>query len=323
MQHRTDAEPISAPSDAPPRGAGLRIGLATVAEGWEEDDDAPALVDALERQGAWAGPASWDDPGVDWSSFDLVVVRSTWDYAQRPEAFVAWARRVAEVTTLLNPPEVLAWNVDKHHLAALAARGCPVVPTTFVEPGEDPAAIRDLPPGELFVKPAVSAGSKDTARHQADRREDAVEHARALVAAGRTAMVQPYLASVDRVGETGMVHLDGELSHAFRKGPLLTPGGQPVEGLFAREEIEPRTPADDEVALAEQVLAAACAELGVDRLAYARVDVLRDDGDRPVLLELELTEPSFFLDTDPGAADRAARCFAEHARRARAAREGR
>lgn len=300
-----------------------RIALATVAQGWAEDDDAPALVAALEAAGAWAGPAEWDDPAVDWAAFDLVVVRSTWDYAERPDEFVAWAHRVGSLTTLINPPAVLEWNIDKRYLGALAARGCRVVPTAFVGPGEDPApVVEGMPPGEVVVKPTISAGSKDTVRHPAERRDDAVAHARSLLAAGRSVMVQPYLPAVDRVGETGMVYLDGELSHAFRKGPLLTPGGEPVEGLFAREEIEPRAAAADERAVAEDVLAAAVAELGVDRLAYARVDLLRDADDRPVLLELELTEPSFFLETDPGAAARAAECFVAHARRAKAARSG-
>jgi len=127
---------------------------------------------------------------------------------------------------------------------------------------------------------------------------------------------------VDRDGETGLVLFDGELSHAFRKGPLLTPGGEAPEGLFAREEISPRRPDPDEVEVARQVHATACRLLGVEALAYARVDLLRDDAGRPVLLELELTEPSFFLGTDPGAAARAAACFTRHARRARAARGG-
>lgn len=119
-------------------------------------------------------------------------------------------------------------------------------------------------------------------------------------------MLQPYLDAVDERGETGMVFLAGTLSHAFCKGPLLLDGPADVDGLFAVEQISPRTPTVAETDLARVVLEATARLTGVDRLLYARVDTLVDGRGDPVLLELELTEPSFFLAQDPGAAERAA-----------------
>src|SRR5690606_30830165 len=153
-------------------------------------------------------------------------------------------------------------------------------------------------------------GSKDTLRHPGAGSGTALAHARSLLDAGRAVRVQPYLAAVDRDGETGLVLFDGELSDAVRKGPLHTRGGEAPEGLLAGGEISPRRPEPDEVEVAQQVQATACRLLGVEALAYARVDLLRDDAGPPVLLELELTEPSFFRGTDPDAAARAAACFA-------------
>jgi hypothetical protein len=294
-----------------------RIALATVDRGWAEDDDAPALLHALDDAGADAGPASWDDASIDWATFDLVVIRSTWDYAERPAEFLAWTERVGSVTTLANPCHVVRWNIDKHHLGELAELGCRVVPTTYLEPDAgrsdvDRALERD---GDVVVKPTISAGSRDTARYRPADIGAARDHVGSLLGAGRSVMVQPYLDAVDTSGETGMVFFDGDHSHTFRKGPLLRPGASPVDGLFAPEEIAPRAPTADELALAGDVLAATTRILGVRRLPYARVDVIRDGEDRATLLELELTEPSFFLATDPLAPGRAARAFTALARR--------
>jgi glutathione synthase/RimK-type ligase-like ATP-grasp enzyme len=291
------------------------VGLATAADVWRDDTDAAPTAAALERAGVRTEPLVWDDPSVDWAAWDLVVVRSTWDYVPRRDEFLAWAERVQAATDLANPASVLRWNTDKHYLRDLAATGVPVVPTTFLDAGvatphdvDDAVASR----GEVVVKPAVSAGSKDTVRHAAGDREAAAAHARALLDAGRDVMVQPYLAAVDDVGETGLVHFDGVLSHAFRKGPLLAVGGGPVTGLYAEESISPRTASAAERAVAGAVLAAASRLLGVD-LLYARVDLLDGPDGSPVLLELELCEPSFFLATDPAAADRFAAAAARRA----------
>jgi O-ureido-D-serine cyclo-ligase len=312
---------MHAPHDRP-AGAEPSVAVAAVAEGWEADEDAPLLLRALEAEGMRAEPAMWDDPTVAWDAFDLVVIRSTWDYAQRPREFVDWARRVEQVTRLANPAAVVEWNIDKHYLGQLAAAGVHAVPTTYLEPGAGPEeverAVRGA--GELVVKPTISAGSKDTTRHAADDLDAAAANATALLRAGRPVMVQPYLDSVDRDGETGMVFFDGELSHAFCKGQLLHRGAAPADGLFAPERISARVPDPDELALASSVLDAASQLLGVERVLYARVDAIRDPDGRPTLLELELVEPSFFLDTDDGAATRAARAIGAAARAARAGR---
>jgi hypothetical protein len=293
-----------------------RIALATATEAWHRDEDAPALVDALAARGAQVTAAVWDDPAVDWSGFDLVVVRSTWDYTSRRREFLDWARHVESVSRLENPAAVLEWNTDKRYLADLAAAGVPVVPTTFLLAGDDTAQDRAVDPfalvglggtGEdVVVKPTVSAGSKDTERHPAGAVEAAAAHARSLLAAGRDVMVQPYIASVDEHGETGMVFFSGELSHGFRKGPMLRNGAADVDGLFAEEQIGPRRPRAEEIELARQVLDAIAAHTGTGPLLYARVDVLGGPGAAPVLLEAELTEPSWFLDQADGAAGRAA-----------------
>lgn len=285
-----------------------RIALATSVGAWELDEDAPLLLRSLLDSGAEAVPAVWDDPSVDWSSFSLVVVRSTWDYTGRLEEFLAWAERVESITRLRNSTAVLEWNTDKRYLGDLAARGLAVVPTAYVlaDRPRDPGALDWLEGVESFVvKPTVSAGSKDTARYWHRDRETATDHVDRLLSEGRDVMLQPYVPSVDTLGETGLVHLGGEFSHAFRKGPLLLDGPADVDGLFAVEQIDPRTATTAELELAEAVLSATAELTGDADLLYARIDLLTQDDGSPLLLEVELTEPSWFLEQAPGATDRA------------------
>lgn len=272
-----------------------RIAIATAAEFPHLDEDGPSLLGALADRGLPAEPAVWTDPDVDWSAYDLVVVRCTWDYQDRHAEFLRWAGQVADVTRLANSPEVLAWNTDKTYLRALQGTGLPVVPTDWFEPG-DVFVVPEI--GEYVVKPAVSAGSRDTNRyHAGDHDELAVAHVGGLLAAGRTVMVQPYLGQVDTYGETALFFFGGVFSHAIRKGPLLTLAMEPVAGAYKEETVEPREPLPAEREAAEQLLDALSqvAPAGRDDLLYARVDLVPAADGTPTLLELELTEPSMFL----------------------------
>jgi hypothetical protein len=275
-----------------------RAALATAAEFPALDEDGPALLAALANQGVDAEPAVWTDGGVDWSAYDLVVVRSTWDYHLRRDEFLAWASSVARDTRLLNPVDVLAWNTDKTYLRTLHEAGLPVVPTQWLSPGDTFAVPAFDGSGEYVVKPAVSAGSKDTNRYRVGEHDDiAGVHARELLDAGRTVMVQPYLDAVDTAGETALLYLGDTYSHAIRKGPLLTTAMEPVLGAYKEETIEVREPTTAERQTAEQVLDALAdvAPAARSDLLYSRVDLVPGPDGAPVLLELELTEPSMFL----------------------------
>jgi hypothetical protein len=277
--------------------------LASCAAALGRDEDEPLLLAALADAGVTAGVADWADPAVDWAAAGAVVVRSTWDYASRRDEFLAWAHGVEKVSRLFNPADVLAWNTDKRYLAGLADAGIPVVPTAWATSVDElPAALGGW--ADLVVKPTVSAGARDTARFRPDERDGAARLAARILASGRPVMVQPYLARLDDEGETGLVYLDGRYSHAFRKGALLA--GEPLgPGLYAEEEITPREATAAQRAVGDAVLAATADRTGGAPL-YARVDLVPGAGGEPVLIELELTEPSLFLTTDAGAAARVA-----------------
>jgi glutathione synthase/RimK-type ligase-like ATP-grasp enzyme len=270
-----------------------RVALATCSYFPDGDQDDAGLPDAI---GGDVDFAVWDDQAVDWGSYDLVVIRSTWDYQGRRDDFLAWAAGIGD--RLINPYDVIAWNTDKRYLRELAGAGLPVVATTLVEPSEafgPPAGVDDY-----VVKPTVSAGSRDTARFTAEPADAAraADLVAAIHATGRTAMVQPYVASVDARGETAILFFDGAFSHAIHKGPLLEHGVDPTTEVFLAETIEPREASAAERAVAERVLAHATARFGT--LAYARIDLVEDEAGAPMLLELELTEPSLFFGGDAG-----------------------
>jgi O-ureido-D-serine cyclo-ligase len=261
--------------------------------------------------GVVAEVRAWDDRTVAWSRYDVVLLRSAWDYSTRLKEFLRWCEATARMTLLLNPLSVVRWNTDKHYLAQLESAGIAIVPSAFIEPGDDPAtaiaaflaAHADV--ADIVIKPAVGAGSRDARRHRRDAVTTMHAHAQYLLDASRSVLLQPYLPLVDSAGETALMYFDGIYSHAIRKGPLLRPDEDATRALFAAEHIQPRTPDADERALADRVIATL--PLLVDAefpLAYARVDLIRAADGTPCVLELELAEPSLFLATDDGAAQR-------------------
>jgi glutathione synthase/RimK-type ligase-like ATP-grasp enzyme len=270
-----------------------RVALATCAEFPQLADDEPMLLDELRARGVDAEPAVWDDPAVDWDRYALVVIRCTWDYSWRREEFLAWAEAVPR---LLNTADVVRWNTDKRYLTTLPG----AVATEFV----DRAAAWRPPDGEFVVKPTISSGSRHTARYGPGDEEQASAHVRELMAAGRTVMVQPYLDAVDEHGETALLFLGGEYSHAIRKGQMLRPGHRPSTELFLPEQITARTPDQAELTLADRILDGL--PWPRSALLYARIDLIPGADGRPRLVELELTEPSLYFSFGEGSARRLA-----------------
>ncbi|MCT7354296.1 hypothetical protein N4P33_19380 [Streptomyces sp. 15-116A] len=272
-----------------------RIALVTCRPGPEvaEDRDLPGLVRALEAAGAEAAAVVWDQEGVDWGRFDLAVIRSTWDYSWRAAEFTAWAERCGQATRLANPADVVRWNADKRYLGELAEAGVPVVDTRYVAAGEP----LDLPAdGEFVVKPTSGAGARFAARYTPDEHDTAVRQLRRMHAEGFTAMVQPYVRSIDTAGERALQFFGGSLLHASRKGPVLAPGTAYDARKVAHPGLTSWTPTDAELAVAERALAAVP---GAPELLYARVDLVDGDDGQPRVMELELVEPNLFLSLHP------------------------
>ncbi|MGV0742626.1 ATP-grasp domain-containing protein [Mycolicibacterium sp. XJ870] len=276
-------------------------GCAALPEGDGDDD---GLLTALRNRGLHASWLPWDDPAT--LDADLVVLRATWDYTDRLDGFLTWTR---SVRNLLNAPELVDWNTDKRYLDDLRRLGVPVVPTRYFEVDEP---VR-VPAGEVVVKPAVGAGSTGAQRFV--DATAAAAHAAGLQAQGKAVLVQPYDPRIAD-GETALVFLRGEESHAFTKGPMLPPPGDTAAfdetGTYAEESLSPADP-DDEVWRVGRLAVWAVTRLfdiEPDELLYARVDVIGGPDD-PRLLELELVEPSLgFRQLGEPAREHAERQFA-------------
>lgn len=261
----------------------------------------------------------WSDPEVTWGDYELVVVRSTWDYLEHLDDFTAWLAQVDALGHLHNPAPVILWNLDKRYLLHLAANGVPVIPTTVCSTRQEVEEALGGIEGEVVVKPVVSAGSRLTGRF-AIGDPAATRLAHEILDEGTPVFVQPAVGSVATEGEVSTLVFGGELSHSVRKGPLLALGGGLVGGTYS-ERLAPEqlTPSQRDVV---DAAAAAVTRLVVDRFAvdepllYARIDVVTLDDGTDVVLEVEMAEPAFFLEMEPAAADRFAELLVRRLRNA-------
>ncbi len=269
------------------------VALATCVNLPEPDPDETLLLRALAQAGVGAELLPWDDPWRDASAYDLCVLRSTWNYPERPEAFEQWIERLNGATRLLNPISVLRWNLHKSYLRELEQRGVRIPPTAWPHRGEPAsfAAIIDQTGWtDVVIKPCVSAASFQTRRFSADQAQEAQAFLEAI-SRRRDVMVQQYMAGFDDGGERALVWIDGAWTHAVRKSPRFADADERVSEAL---EIT-----DEERAFAETALSA----LDED-LLYARADMIRDAEGSLYLSELELIEPSLFLAQCPEALER-------------------
>jgi glutathione synthase/RimK-type ligase-like ATP-grasp enzyme len=279
--------------------------LATASAIRKEDFDAAPLLQALARRGVDAKVLAWDQPGdqAGFAQARACVLRSTWNYVQKYDAFLPWIDWCAQVTGLWNPAPIVRWNSHKQYLLELESRGLPVVPTVLVRRGDESAAplARAFDQwGALVIKPAISAGSLGTIRVDTGDRAAGQAHLDSLLP-GRDMLIQRYEPSVNDHGERSLVWIDGALCHAIRKNPRFAGQDERVSNLAVPI-------ADDERALATRVLAAV-----PQGLLYARIDLVRDPEGQPQVMEVELIEPSLFFAQHPASADRMAAAIADRA----------
>lgn len=280
-----------------------------ISRGYEDfGGEAALILPALAAVGVQAEPVVWDDPSVAWGEFDGVVVRATWTYTARVEAFVDWVDRIAAVVPLANPAAVIRWNSDKRYLGDLSEAGVATIPTTYLRAGSG-VRLTDLEVfdawPELVVKPTVSAGARQSGRFGLDDLEAAQALVDTIHGLGSDVMLQPYLAAVDVEGETDLLVFGDQISHAVAKGGVLAlgAGAAPDERLAVDQWHRPTPMTDELIAFAREVLAAVP---GRPSLVQARVDSVVDQEGTRRLMELELIEPYLFLSAAPDPAIAAA-----------------
>lgn len=269
-------------------------------EGYVCDDD--VAIPECAKLGIHVDTVSWR-ADVDWSGYDAVIVRSTWDYQRHAEAFLAKLEHIDAATRLANPVGLMRWNLDKRYLRELEDRGVPIVPTTFGEGLTASALDARLAEadGECVIKPTVSAGAERTFRVAPDA-DAAYRNEIAHAHADSAWMWQPFLQQVVDPGEYSVFYFSGACSHAIIKTPksgdfrVQEEWGGDIRLIDAPEAMR---------AAAARVLAAVDADT-----LYARVDLVDDGAGDYWLIELELIEPSLYLRKDPAAPARLAGAIA-------------
>lgn len=268
-----------------------KVGLVTCLEIPEPDPDEEIQLQSVRDAGADAQLIAWDDSTVDWSSFDVIVLRSCWDYPWREQEFRNWLQIADRATRVVNPVEVISWNLHKGYLLDLQQAGVPVVPTRLLEAGSGEESLEKILVEQgwdrYVIKPAISAGSWLTALFQ----EGDLLAAKRFVAEQaqqRDFLVQPYIESVESAGERANVYLDGNFSHCVIKSPRFTGDDEQVGEA---QEVLP-----EDILVGEQAL-----RCSPGPVLYGRVDTVRDVDGKSMVAELELIEPTLFLQQHPPA----------------------
>jgi len=285
----------------------LKFAFVTDKQSIDIDFDMPLLLDAAKEMSLYVDVCEWDDASIDWSRYTCIVLRSPWDYTNRLEKFLEWSRHISDVSRLVNPLNVVEWNVDKRYLQDLSSQGVFVVPTQSFPCSLNPYTVLESFFAEkpdilhFVIKPTIGAYSKDVKCFASDNRSEAISHIQTLFLNGQNVMIQPYLASIDTAGETDLILLNGKYSHAIRKKALLDKDGTVNTPRFEFRSL--RQAKSDEIQVADNAVRSVSKILQLEKsLLYARVDMVREQSGRPIVLELEITEPSLSMPFFPQSA---------------------
>jgi glutathione synthase/RimK-type ligase-like ATP-grasp enzyme len=258
---------------------------------------------ALERRGLKVRRINWDHPDVDWSNTRYILFRSTWDYFERFPEFEPWLQDVKGKTSMLNPYKLIRWNLDKHYLLELAAKGIPVPPTRFMEKGEQKTLtelVLETDWSEIILKPVVSGAARHTYRFKPGKSDRYEEIFQKLIL-DEAMMIQEFQHQVLEKGEVSFVVIGGKFTHAVLKKAKR--GDFRVQDDFGGS-LHPYKPSIEEITFAEQVVSSC------DKQAlYARVDAIWDNQNQLALSELELIEPELWFRFNPDAAEKLAETF--------------
>ena len=281
----------------------VQLAIATSAAYPTIQPDDAHLAASLAALGIEPQVCVWNDPGVDWARHDAVLVRTIWDYFEHYDAFLAWLDRLEQAgVPVINPVALMRWNSDKRYLLQLESLGVPTIPTRLASREALHGALAAFQGRDVVVKPVVSGGAWRTVRGAVGDR--AFEHAVSELPSGDY-LLQPFVQAIVDDGEWSLLFFGGEFSHAIVKRPAA--GDYRVQEQYGgrTHAVEP----DAATLTAARHALATCAALGLGDAEYARVDGVVV-GDRFLLMELELIEPSLFLAGRPAAAERLARTIA-------------
>ena len=279
----------------------MRVALITGAEMAKPDPESHLLIHELGLLGITSELISWR-ASLDWSLFDLVVIRTPWDYFLHLEEFLSWVDDVEKVTRVLNSNRILRWNSHKKYLKELSSFGVPTVPTVWVTKNQQCADLIDSIEWPIVVvKPAVSIGAIGALKGRSQNNL-VKQHLKEEVKKGDV-MIQPFLESVAAFGELSLVYFNGVYSHSILK--------KPQQGDYRVQDAYGGTNAVFEPEIEAQKIGDQVLSYLPDFSLYARVDLVKYQN-QWLLMELEAIEPELFLPIAPQASVRFAKAIQFH-----------
>ena len=255
-----------------------------------------ALLNALEKLGLKVNRTNWDNPTFDWSSTKFIIFRTTWDYFDRFEEFSIWLEKVNQITTLINPKELIYWNIDKHYLLDLEQQKINIPPTIFIEK-EDTRSLSEIVSGkdwnQFVLKPAISGAARHTYKIQQNE-ISSYEKIFSELIANEAMLIQEYQTQITSKGEVAFMVFGGKFSHAVLK--KAKPGDYRVQDDFGGT-VHPYSPNKQEIEFVERVF-----NVCQPKPVYARIDVIWDNNDQLCIGEIELIEPELWFRMNDNAA---------------------
>jgi glutathione synthase/RimK-type ligase-like ATP-grasp enzyme len=256
------------------------------------------LARALEKRGLKVTRTNWDNPDFDWTNTRYVIFRTPWDYFSRFSEFSPWLERTSKITKFINPVDVIMWNIDKHYMLDLEKAGITIPPTVFIEPG-DKRLLKEIADSagwdEFILKPAISGGAWHTYRLNHNNITLHEEIYKTLIV-DKSMLLQQYQNNITGTGEVSFMVFGGRYSHAVLK--KATEGDFRVQANCGGT-VHDYSPTKEEVKFAEDVVVKSNYSL-----AYARVDLMRDNNNKICLCELEVFEPELWFRKHPQASER-------------------
>ena len=282
-----------------------KIALATCREYADLTVEDKLLADCLQNLGFDAQPLVWDEAKQNLADYSAVVIRSCWDYHKKPQEFLSWIGKLEENgVKILNPPNILRWNVDKIYLRELEKSGVKIPPTVWFEKGEAGSLSNILAENgwqKAVLKPTISATAWRTFIVTPENANELQPEFENLLLTGG-AMVQKFVAEIQTKGEWSFIFFDKKFSHAVLKRAKA--GDFRVQDNFGGSVEMTVEPAPALIKAAQKIV-----ENINDDLLYARVDGAEIAGEF-CLMELELIEPVLFLENNSSAADKFAAAIA-------------
>lgn len=269
------------------------IGLLTCEKFPDLQSDFHFLKNELEAQGLKVRPVVWNQMEVDWSNFKNLLFCSVWDYCNNYSLFHKWLTAREAQCNLINSSNIIRWNLNKSYMQHFEKNSIPVIPTKWIYE-QNQITYLNLDWQDVIVKPAVGAGSSGMKKFESLRQTDKMKSHINFLLEDSIVMIQPYLESADKLGETALVYFDGELSHTVHR-PLGGHKGTPDEEVSTATHVEAT---EDQLEIGRKILQ--CLPF---KPTYIRVDLLKDQNNKDVLLEVEMIEPNLFLKSEKTAAN--------------------